>query len=229
MLVSTPSVTSDSSLGGSPGSSLGSSPGSSPGSDDDLVRTQEDARCMTAWISGDTSAFDALHTRYRDRLWRYVRRSVSDEEQARELYQDVWTKVIDKRTDWQSSGRFVGWLFAIARNRLIDHHRAQERAPSLSPDIDVDVDGGVELPGVDSIARPLSPERRAELAADADRIQWALNQLPLAQREAVLLHHVAGMTLDEIGATTGTKREAIKSRLRYGINRLRQTLGATHD
>ncbi len=206
---------------------LGSLKDSSLCLDDDSGGAQEDARCMQAWIGGDAAAFDLLHTRYRDRLWRYVRRSVNDEEQARELYQDVWTRVIDRRTDWQASGRFVGWLFAIARHRLIDHHRAQDRTPSISREIDVD--GTVDLPSVTSIARPLTPDRCAELAADADRIEQALDQLPSAQREAVLLHHVAGMTLEEIGSATGSKREAIRSRLRYGVNRLRQTLGATRE
>lgn len=185
----------------------------------------EDAVLMQAWLSGEADAFDELHARYRERLWRYLRRSVADEDQARELYQDVWMRVIDRREDWQPTGRFVGWLFTIARHRMVDHYRSSARTPIVGSDADVDE----LLPDTSAamVAAPLSPLRRAELAQDNSRVQQALSLLPEAQREAVLMHHVAGMTLDEIGQATGHKREAVKSRLRYGVNRLRQILGAT--
>ena len=185
---------------------------------------ERDAQLMHTWVEGDGKAFDTLHAIYRERVWRYLRRSVSDEEQARELYQDVWMRVIDRREEWQPSGRFVGWLFTIARNRVVDHHRAQTRGADKTIYIDVDT----QLPetAVVSLATPLSPHRQAELAQDHARVQQALEHLPAAQKEAILLHHVAGMTLEEIGQATGHKREAVKSRLRYGVNRLRKILGA---
>ena len=185
---------------------------------------ERDARLMRAWVDGDGKAFDALHTIYRERVWRFLRRSVSDEDQARELYQDVWMRVIDRREQWQATGRFVGWLFTIVRHRVADHHRDQ--AKLLGNTLYIDVDAELPESTVEALATPLSPNRLAELAQDNTRIQGALDCLPLAQREAILLHHVAGMTLEEIGQATGHKREAIKSRLRYGVNRMRLILGA---
>ena len=48
--------------------------------------------------------------------------------------------------------------------------------------------------------------------------------LPDDQRDALLMHHVAGLTLDEIAGVTGAGRETVKSRLRYGVRRLRRRL-----
>ena len=52
----------------------------------------------------------------------------------------------------------------------------------------------------------------------------ALAALPMAQREAFLLHHEGDLTVAEIAAATGTNEEAAKSRLRYAMNKLREAI-----
>ena len=61
---------------------------------------------------------------------------------------------------------------------------------------------------------------------DADRATAALSQLPTAQREAVYLHHFAGLAFREIGRVTGVPTFTAASRYRLGIARLRRALGA---
>lgn len=190
--------------------------------DEEAQDSARDATAMAAWVAGDADAFDVLHSAYRDRLWRYVLRSVREEDIAHELYQDIWMRVIDRRDDWQPTGRFVGWLFAIARHRLIDHHRAEGRRPSINADIDIDTHQESSVTSL--VERPLGPEERAELSQDDERVQRALDTLPDEQREAVLMHHVAGLTHAEISDATGAAREAVKSRLRYAVRRLRKLL-----
>lgn len=185
---------------------------------------QHDADAMRAWVAGDAQAFDRLHAVYADRLWRFVRRSVDDEDVARELYQDVWMRVIDRRMDWRDDGRFIGWLFAIARHRLIDHHRSERRRPTIDAAVDV-ADDATTLATI-AWEPPLNAEHCASLAQDEARLNGALNALPAAQCEAVLLHHVAGLTLNEIAEASDQPRETIKSRLRYGANTLRRLLRA---
>jgi len=190
--------------------------------DNDAADTARDAKAMADWVAGDVQAFELLHGLYRDRLWRFVLRSVAEEDIARELYQDIWTRIIDRRNQWQPSGRFVGWLFSIARNRLIDHHRAEGRRPVISEEGDIDMHSEAQLTSLHE--QPLGPEDRAALAQDDARVQQALSALPDEQREAVLMHHVAGLTHAEISEATGVGREAIKSRLRYALRRLRKQL-----
>jgi len=172
---------------------------------------------MQAWVEGDARAFDRLHATHADRLWRFVRRSIGDEDLARELYQDIWMRVIDQRNRWRPEGRFVGWLYAIAWHRLIDFHRAERRRPITDDAADPDRQ-------VVAVERPLTPEECAAMQQDEERVRRALDALPGPQREAVLLHHVAGLTLSEVAQVCALPRETIKSRLRYGANRLRRRL-----
>jgi len=69
------------------------------------------------------------------------------------------------------------------------------------------------------------PQRVVEAEQTLERLSAALAALPLAQREAFLLHHEGGLGIAEIAAATGSAEEAAKSRLRYAMTRLREAIG----
>jgi len=71
---------------------------------------------------------------------------------------------------------------------------------------------------------PLQPDELAELSNQSDALQSALSSLPAEQRDAVLLKHVAGFTLEEIATQFEENAETIKSRLRYATAKLRKQL-----
>ena len=70
-----------------------------------------------------------------------------------------------------------------------------------------------------------APDRRLERKAVAARLVAAIDALPAAQREAFLMAEEGEMSLEEIAAATNTGRETVKSRLRYALAKLRQSLG----
>jgi RNA polymerase sigma-70 factor (ECF subfamily) len=70
----------------------------------------------------------------------------------------------------------------------------------------------------------LTPPAQVERLQLKARISAALAELPEPQREAFLMAEEGGMTLEEIASATGTGRETVKSRLRYAMTKLRQTL-----
>lgn len=176
-----------------------------------------DEALMAAYARGDAAAFEALYARHKGPLFRYMLRSVKARGEAEELYQDVWTRVIEARERWQPTAKFTTWLYTIAHNRLVDHWRTRGLAVvSLDED-----EGPVNEPAAPPSAQPEEIAAAGELAA---RFATALAALPLAQREAFLLHHEAELTAAEIGAATGTNEEAAKSRLRYAMNKLREAL-----
>jgi RNA polymerase sigma-70 factor (ECF subfamily) len=81
--------------------------------------------------------------------------------------------------------------------------------------------------GPPSIRRPgpsAEPHRRAEGRQSVARLLAGLAALPAAQREAFLLHEESGMSVAEIAAVTGIPEETAKSRLRYAMNKLRETM-----
>ncbi len=173
---------------------------------------------MLAYRAGDAAAFDALYERHRGAVFRYLRRQAGTAPVAEELFQDVWLKLIDARGRYEPRAKFTTWLYTIAHNRLMDHFRSAARAVLVSYE---DADHPPEdLPS----AAPL-PEQLLERKQSAARLLAAIDALPPAQREAVLLQQEAELTLEEIAAVTGANRETVKSRLRYAMTKLRASLG----
>ena len=126
-------------------------------------------------------------------------------------------RAIEARSRYAPQAKFSTWLYTIAHNRLVDHWRARGLA-LVSLD-----DEGSPIPEV--AADPGSePHRQLEARQTLERLSTALAALPLAQREAFLLHHEGDLTIAEIAAATGSGEEAAKSRLRYAMNKLREAI-----
>lgn len=73
-------------------------------------------------------------------------------------------------------------------------------------------------------AMPLMPDEIASLTQRSDILGSALQSLPDVQREAVLLRHIAGMSISEVASVVNVGVETVKSRLRYAVVKLRSTL-----
>ena len=143
-----------------------------------------DEQLMLAYGGGDAAAFEVLYRKHRGGLFRYVVRSVRERRLAAELFQEVWLRVIEARGHYAPQARFTTWLYAIAHNRLIDHFRASG------------------LRSVETMAEELpdpparvgdQPERKAEMREQGARLITALEAMPMAQREAFLLHEERAM------------------------------------
>lgn len=185
-----------------------------------------DETLMLAYKAGDAAAFEILYCRWKGRLFRYLLHQCGDRGRAEEMHQDVWMKVIGARTGYEVAAKFSTWLFRIAHNRLIDHWRAAGRqaAELASYGDDPDDDSPSEVEQVPAPAEE-APDRRLERRAVAARLVAAIDALPAAQREAFLMAEEGEMSLEEIAAATNTGRETVKSRLRYALAKLRQSLG----
>jgi len=188
--------------------------------------TRTDEALMLAYRDGDAAAFEALYGRWRGRLYRYLAHQAA--EAADELFQDVWLRVVHARSHYEVAARFSTWLFRIAHNRLVDHHRARGRSivelsvsPADDPN-DPDDDPVNSLPAPEQ-GSPLALLERREAAR---RILDCLATLPPPQRDAFLLAEEGGMSLEAIAQATGVGRETAKSRLRYALDRLRRCLAA---
>src|SRR5687767_9655315 len=178
-----------------------------------------DEQLMLAYAGGDAGAFERLYAKHKGPLFRYVLRSVKARGEAEELYQDIWMKVIEARARYVPRAKFTTWLYTVAHNRLVDHWRARGLTVVASTD---DEESGVPEPAA---APSAEPHRVSEARETLERLSAALAALPLAQREAFLLHHEGDLTVAEIAAATGSNEEAAKSRLRYAMNKLREAIG----
>jgi RNA polymerase sigma-70 factor (ECF subfamily) len=169
-----------------------------------------DEELMLAYRGGDAGAFETLYARHRGALYRFVLRSLKDRGIAEELFQEAWMRVIEARARYAPSAKFKTWLYTIAHNLLVDHWR--RKGLTL-----------VEM-SEDMAAAPDDPARQAEARESLARLLQAIEALPVAQREAFLLHEEGGLSVAEIAAATGTNEEAAKSRLRYALMKLRNAV-----
>jgi len=192
-------------------------------SDDDLMR---------AYAAGDVAAFERLYARHQAGLYRFVRRLLAPAlaAQVDEVFQDTWLRVVHARARWQPQGAAFGtWLYTLAHHRAIDLWRRSGREVSLDPD---DGDAPFEPDGVPWHHWP-APANDAphgdELAfwrRAGERLLRCLDELPLAQRSAFLLHHDDGLALAEVAAALEVGVETAKTRLRYAMVKLRTCMGA---
>ena len=177
-----------------------------------------DEELMLAYAGGDAAAFETLYGRHKAPLFRFVLRSVKAPAQAEELFQEIWMRAIEARARYRPEAKFTTWLYTIAHNRLVDHWRAKGLAV-----VSLDEEEREDLQPV----APPSAEPLANLEASrtAQRLAEAIAALPLAQREAFLMHQEGELTAAQIAAATGANEEAAKSRLRYAINKLKEAIG----
>jgi len=185
--------------------------------------TDTDEALMAAWQAGDVAAFDRIYARHRGGVFRYLLRHCRNRATADELHQDVWLKLITHRSSFDPAARFTTWLYAVARNRMIDHWRRNSAARYVSLDDEGDPDAtGASLEDADPTA---DPAHAAASLQEAAVLVAALEALPAAQRDAFLLHVEGGLAIAEIAAITKVPTETAKSRLRYAYRRLRASLG----
>src|SRR5262245_9588298 len=170
-----------------------------------------DEELMLAYGHGDAGAFETLYRRHRGALYRFMLRAIKQRSTAKELFQEVWIRVIEARTRYAPQARFTTWLYTIAHNLLVDHWR--KKGLSL-----------VSLDNEDAPSESANPARQAEARESLGRLLEALDALPPAQREAFLLHEESGLSVAEIAAVTGTNEEAAKSRLRYATAKLKAAI-----
>ena len=192
---------------------------------------RDDDALMAAYARGDTAAFEQLYARHQAALYRFVRRLLGTAlaAQADEVFQDTWLRVVHARERWDPQGaRFRTWLFTLAHHRVIDLLRRSGR--EVSVDAFEGEDGEPWQPEAAAWqhwpAPAAAPQEQAFWRRAGERLLGCLEQLPLPQRSAFLLHHDDGLSLDEVASALEVGFETAKTRLRYAMSKLRTCMGA---
>ncbi|MYE81908.1 MAG: sigma-70 family RNA polymerase sigma factor [Gammaproteobacteria bacterium] len=160
---------------------------------------------MGRFAAGDYAAFEILYGRHKDAVYRYFLRG-THAASAADGHQEAWARVVANSGRYRAQGRFRAWLFKIAHNVLMDQFRQPRHGP-VSED--------------EAVANG-SPLQDVEYLEAAERLDALIAALPVAQREALLLHKEAGLTVREIASVAGITEEGVKSRLRYAMEKLRK-------
>jgi RNA polymerase sigma factor (sigma-70 family) len=182
--------------------------------------TSEEAHLLTRIAQQDQSALSTLYDRYARVLYSLAFRILGSVEEAEEIVLDVFSQVwkLAGRYDPQR-GRVDAWLFMLTRSRSLDRLRSLQR---ISKAVESSTEAAKTIPQ-SQISDPtedvLINERR-------DRVLSAMQRLPVEQREVIELAYYQGLTHVEIAAKTGKSLGTVKTRIRLGLNKLRQVLDA---
>jgi RNA polymerase sigma-70 factor (ECF subfamily) len=181
-----------------------------------------DEELLLTYRDGDATAFKTLFQRYRGPLFNFLLRRVRDRSRAEELYQDIWTKVIERCEEFRGDSKFSTWLYTIARNRCIDHSRRMKFRSYSSLDAP---QRDSDQPPVERVANPgPSTEQLAAGATLKERIAHAVEELPEDQKEVFLLRQLQGLGFKEIAEVVEVPVNTVKSRMRYALERLQHQL-----
>ncbi len=184
----------------------------------------DDAQLMVAYATrNDLRSFELLYARHRTALYRYLMRQTHDPELTNDLFQEVWSRVIDTRARYEPRAKFRTYLFTVAHNCFIDHCRRVKARPAGNSVDDADA--------ADLLAAPDSvrPDVAAEATEWSARVRRAIAMLPAEQRDAFLLHEESNLSVEDIAHVMGVGPETAKSRLRYALNKLKQLLATTES
>jgi len=165
--------------------------------------------------AGDEAAFEELVERYAPRLRYFVSKLLGSERrggrslQAEDCLQEVWLDVFRGLPRLADPQAFRAWIYRIARDRAFGHLRKSKRQEQPLGEIDVPDEAADE--------GEFSPE-------DAARIHAALGDLPLEQREVLVLRFLEEMSYDEIARVTSQPLGTVRSRIHYGKRALKRAL-----
>jgi RNA polymerase sigma-70 factor, ECF subfamily len=177
------------------------------------------AELIRRMAGGDRDAFARVYDRYAPLVFSVIMRIVRAREDAAEVLQEVFWEA------WRGAASYDGargspeaWLVTRARARAIDRIRSiRRRGETFVAPVDEGLAAAPSEPGPDA----------AERAEGRGLVHGALARLPEPQREVIELAYYGGLTQTEIAERLKQPLGTVKTRIRLGLERLREVMGTT--
>lgn len=173
-----------------------------------------DESLLAGLAAGDPEGSTAFVRRFQGRVYGLALTIVGDRSVAEDVAQEAFLRAWRHAELYEPSrGRVVAWLLRITRNVALDALRVRRYTP-------VDPHAMLRM----SISAERGPEDHAMVTHEIQKLRSDLLELPHEQRRAVLLAAFYGRTAREIGEIEGIPLGTAKTRIRAGMNRLREAL-----
>ncbi|MDJ1495500.1 sigma-70 family RNA polymerase sigma factor [Cytophagaceae bacterium DM2B3-1] len=158
---------------------------------------------------------------YSKRLFGFIRGKVKSDEDAEDILQDVWYQ-LSNAVNIDEIEHMSGWLFQVARNKIIDKHR--KKTPEALEEMGYeDEEGNFSIMEI-LLANDTNPETEYIRDAFWKELFVSLEELPEKQRQVFVWNELEDMTLQEIADKTGENLKTIISRKGYAVKHLRKKL-----
>lgn len=168
---------------------------------------------------GERAALGELVRRYQKPVYALCLRYVRDHDEAADLLQRTFVRVMTKLGDLRSADLFRSWVFRIAANLALNHIRDHARF--------VSEEAGAATPGHPPV-RPIGSDR-LEARQLAAALRQFVDQLPTKQRMTLELRVYEDLSFREIGEALGTSEGAAKVNFHYAIRALRSRIGGADE
>lgn len=179
-----------------------------------------DQELVKQFVDGSQSAFEALLSRHKQKVYSYIMISVRDKALAEDIFQETFIKVIRSLKDGRyfENGKFVSWVIRIAHNLIIDHYRREKQLGTTNA-------GSFEW---DVFNTNRYSEQTVEQGIVYEQIlkdvKGLLAFLPEEQREVVIMRHYMDLSFKEIAETTNVSINTALGRMRYALINLRKLI-----
>jgi RNA polymerase sigma-70 factor (ECF subfamily) len=176
----------------------------------DLQPDASDSDLLILVAERDRAAFEALYHRYVRSMYGLALRRLRDRQRAEDAVQETFAAVWRSAASYRPErGAAAPWLYAVARNAIIDRLRARNEPAAEAPD----------LPSTEP-----GPADRAESSFVAWRVHRALEELPSKEREVIELAYWSGMSQSEVAEYLHIPLGTVKTRTRSALSRLADVL-----
>ena len=156
--------------------------------------------------TGDRTAFEALYRRFARPVLGLALRRLGDRGRAEDALQETFTSVWRSASTYKPErGPGAPWLYAVARNAIVDRGRSRAEAPADPPDEEAGEPG---------------PPEQAEAAWVSWRVHRALEELPEHERTVLELAYWSGLSQSEVAAFLDIPLGTVKTRTRSALARL---------
>lgn len=176
----------------------------------------DDSWLIDQTLSGDSSAFGQLVTKYQDRLYNALVHMLGSADDARDVCQDAFVQAMVKLSSFQRSSAFYTWLFRIAMNMAATVRR--RRKPTVS------IEGHREASGDEPVSRDGAPSGRIEQQERVSQVQAALAGLTEEYRTVLVLREIDGHDYEAIASMLDLPVGTVRSRLHRARMELREQL-----
>lgn len=159
------------------------------------------------------------------RLRGFIRRRVPDPRDVDDILQEVFTELVEANRLLMPIDHVAGWLFRVARNRIIDLFRRRRPESLDGVGLAGDDEGGDRL-GIEELLPSLDdgPDAIYERTALLDELESAVADLPEDQRAVFVAHEIEGRSFKDMAREQGVSVNTLLSRKRYAVLRLRERL-----
>ncbi len=180
--------------------------------------TLDDEALIRLIVHARAEALSELYDRYGRLVFSLAFNSVGDRATAEEITQDVFLRVWQQARQYRADrGKVSTWLTGITRHRAIDQLRRRGSRPEQHSVAWAEISPGAE-PAVNG------PEQTAALVMERARVRAAIDLLSEEQQRVLALAYFQGFSQSQIAEALGLPLGTVKTRLRLGMQKLRDTL-----